>query len=80
VSFLSSFQGPELSARAVGTLLRCLYLYLIARLEVYQATVFVDVTLFLGERDVTLGYALGVMYVLGEQHSLLLVELFTSVY
>jgi hypothetical protein len=42
--------------------------------------VFVDVTLFLGERDVTLGYASGVMHALGEQHSLFLVELFTSVH
>jgi hypothetical protein len=49
-------------------------------LEAYRATVFVDVTLFLGKRDVTFGYASGVMYALGEQHSLFLVELFTSVH
>jgi hypothetical protein len=49
-------------------------------LKAYQATVFVDVTLFLGKRDVTFGYASGVMYALGKQHSLFLVKLFTSVY
>jgi hypothetical protein len=65
---------------AISALLRCLYLYRIARLKVYQTTVFVNVTLFLGERDMTLGYALGVMYTFGEQHSLFLVKLFTSVY
>jgi hypothetical protein len=70
----------ELPAKAVGALLCCLHLYLIARLEVYRATVFVDVTLFLGERNVTLGYALDVMYALGELYSLFLVKLFTSVY
>jgi hypothetical protein len=49
-------------------------------LKAYQTTVFVNVTLFLSKRDVTFGYALGVMHTLGEQHSLFLVELFTSVY
>jgi hypothetical protein len=70
----------ELSAKAIGALLRCLHLYLIAMLEAYQATVFVDVTLFLGERNMTFGYASGVIHTLGEQHSLFLVELFTSVH
>jgi hypothetical protein len=41
---------------------------------------FVDVMLFLGERDITFGYALGVIHTLDEQHSLFLVKLFTSVY
>jgi hypothetical protein len=42
--------------------------------------VFAGVTLFLGKRDITVGYASGIMYALGEQHGLFLVKLFTSVY
>jgi hypothetical protein len=42
--------------------------------------VFAGVTLFLGKRDITVGYAPGIMHALGEQHSLFLVELFTSVH
>jgi hypothetical protein len=44
--------------------------------------VFVDVMLFflLCKRDVTLGHALCVIYMLGELYSLLSVELFMCVY
>jgi hypothetical protein len=44
--------------------------------------VFVNVMLFflLCERDMTLGYALYVIYMLSELYSLLLVKLFTSIY
>jgi hypothetical protein len=42
--------------------------------------VFAGVTLFLGKRDITVGYALGIMPVLSKQHSLFLVKLFTSVH
>jgi hypothetical protein len=42
--------------------------------------VFANVTLFLSERDMTVGYAPGIMYALSKQHSLCLVKLFTSVY
>jgi hypothetical protein len=71
----------ELLARPVGALVRCLYLDLVSRLEVYRTAVFVNVTLFLllCERDVTLSHALYVMHTLGELYSLFLVELFTSV-
>jgi hypothetical protein len=42
--------------------------------------VFAGVTLFLGKCNITVSYVLGIIHTLGEQHSLFLVKLFTSVY
>jgi hypothetical protein len=77
----ASYLLRELLARLVGALVRCLYLDLVFRLEVYKTAVFVDVTLFLllYKRDVTLSHAPYVIHALSELYNLFLIKLFTSV-
>jgi hypothetical protein len=77
----ASYLLRELLVRLVGALVCCLYLDLVSRLKVYKTAVFVNVTLFLllYKRDITLSYALYVIYMLSELYNLFSVKLFTNV-
>ena len=78
----ASYLLRELLTRMIGALVRCLNLDYITRFEIYRSAVFVYITLFLllGEYNISLCYALSIIYILSKFYSLFLVKRFISVY
>ena len=78
----ASYLLRELLIRTISALVYCLNPDYITRFEIHRSAVFVYITLFLllGECNISLCYALSVVYMLSKFHSLFPVKRFTSVY